>query len=176
MPPKIAGIFGGGGNRAKAPDLKKISDTNNETIDIENSLGDRQFDELLSSRVKIEDPKKPKYIFAALEKADERKAMADEMKNLSLEREIKKLEEKNGPFIRYYTDGQHEPTEVPKEEAEILEKIQAGEIEKKEPEQIDFEGMRQRYMERLENKDILKLKLNQKRMNLILHYAEIATQ
>ena len=45
---------------------------------------------------------------------------------------------------------------------------------KKKIEEVDIEGMRQRYMERLNEKDILKLQIKPKRMKLILHYHEIA--
>lgn len=177
MPPKVAGIFGGAGSRAKKPEIKRISETSEDnSINLDSELADseKQYEEILSSRVKIEDKKKPKYIFAALEKADERKAFADEMKNLSLEREIKKLEEKNGPFIRFYTDRDEDPAEVPDEEILFNEKIETGEIEKVEPQQIDFEGMKKRYLERLEENDILKLKASSKKLKMILNYGQIA--
>lgn len=174
MPPKVASIFGGG-SRAKKLEIKKVSETNEEMINLDSELtqSEKQYEEILSSRIKIEDKKKPKYIFAALEKADERKAFADEMKNLNLEREIKKLEEKNGPFIRFFTDRDEEPVEVPEEEILYNEKLETGEIEKIEPEQIDFEGMKRRYMERLETRDILKLKASSKKLKIIYNFGQM---
>lgn len=174
---KVAGIFKAGGNRAKKLEIKRNSEaTEDVNINLDSALteNEKQYEEILSSRVKIEDKKKPKYIFAALEKADERKAFADEMKNLSLEREIKKLEEENGPYIRFYTNRDEEPVEVPDEEILFNEKLETGEIEIIQPKQIDFEGMKQRYMKRLEENDILKLKANAKKIKLILNYGQIA--
>ena len=177
MKSKVAGIFKAGGNRAKKLEIKRNSEaTEDVNINLDSALteNEKQYEEILSSRVKIEDKKKPKYIFAALEKADERKAFADEMKNLSLEREIKKLEEENGPYIRFYTNRDEEPVEVPDEEILFNEKLETGEIEIIQPKQIDFEGMKQRYMKRLEENDILKLKANAKKIKLILNYGQIA--
>lgn len=178
MKSKVAGIFGGSGSRAKKLEIKRTSDKNEEnSIDLDSKLTDneKQYEEILASRIKIQDKKKPKYIFAALEKADERKAFADEMKNLNIEREIKKLEEQNGPFIRFFTDRDAEPVEVPDEEVLFNEKLETGEIEKIKPKEIDFEGMKERYMKRLEESDILKLKANSHKINLILNYGKIAT-
>ena len=174
MPPKVAGIFGSGGSRAKKPEIKKTSEASDIiNIDSELTENEKQYEKILSSRVKVEDKTKPKYILAALEKADERKAFAEEMKTLNLEREIKKLEEKNGPFMRYFTDRDEEPEEVSNEEILFNEKIETGEIEKVEPQQIDFEGMKKRYMERLEANDILKLKVSSKKLKIIYNFGQM---
>ena len=184
MPPKVASIFGGKVNRAKTAEAV-YSAKKDEVIDLDSiEKSDDNYQQLLSAKIKVEDPKKPKYIFAALEKADERRAFADEMKNLNLEREIKKLEEKDGPYIRFYTDGTQDPKEITEEEFKMVENEEQKENQneeldqqkllQKKIEEVDIEGMRQRYMERLNEKDILKLQIKPKRMKLILHYHEIA--
>ena len=141
-------------------------------IEIEPDKG-REFEKLLSSNIKVDEKEKPKYIFAALEKADERKAFAESLRNLRNEREFEKLEKEQGNFLRFYTIGNDadNPSEI--EIQRISEELDSKIIHEDQVQEIDFDGMKERYMERLNEKEILKLSISQKKMDMIVNFAQM---
>lgn len=173
MPPKVASIFGAGQSRAKKPEIVQTTQKA-ESIQLDLDLDSLVDDNPPSAKP---DPsiniQKPKYIFKALEKADERKALADEMKNLNIERELKKLEEQNGPYLHFSTTRSTESIDQIEDQESATEIKETNDIEIIQPEPVDFEGIKQRYMQRLELNDILKLNISEKKMNFILKFGEL---
>jgi hypothetical protein len=165
MPAKVAGIFAGSQSRPKPPTLSKPA--------LPSASDDTVFESLLRSRIDVaDDIPRPKYILAAAEKAAERKALADVLKAKRIERELERLERKEGPFIRFDT-----VTNVGTfvEETDVVTKSHER-VEKMVEEVLDIEGMRERYFERLAAKDILKPKLTEAQMKLIVNWVELSRE
>jgi hypothetical protein len=174
MPPCVAGIFSTAKSRPAAPSVPKL---HAEAIRGEvESTDDRTFEVLLSSRMKIEsDAPKPKYILAALEKAEERKAMAEILRARRREREIAKLEKQHGDYLRFDTvTGTGDFSAIANTEETATRGRMATGIDSDPVTDFDFTGMQDRYLERLQAKDILKLQLTPAQLKLIVEWVELA--
>jgi hypothetical protein len=166
MGPKVAGIFEGAQSRASAP---VFSGSRPPPPGIERP-GDHSFEPILS-RIKVNDePQRPKYILAAMEKAGERRALSDVLKARRIEREVAKLEQRDGPFI-------HFDTTTNTGDFNADHSIEAGtaapEIGGGAHIEFDFEGMRRRYLERLDATEILKLRASPAELKLIVNWVDL---
>ena len=93
------------------------------------------------------------------------------LKAKRLEREISRLEATQGPVLKFNTAA---PTQHPVEKEEGIEIFRAEmNQEVKAAADVDFEGMRKRYFERAEKKDILKLAASPEQIYMIVHWAEL---
>lgn len=170
MPPKVSSLFSTG--KTKPNDYTRKQVQVDERVDDFDCNVSNEYEKQLKSIIKVEETKRPKYILAALEKADERKAIADMIKNIRNEKEIKKLEKEQGKFLKFYTnvDGKDVvfDEDVHIDDNEIDDDTKDDEIK-----EIDFEGMKERYLKRMEEKDILKLNIEQKKLDLIVNFANL---
>ena len=129
---------------------------------------------------------KAKYIFAAINKAEERKYIQEEVKQKRFEREIEKWEKEHGKILKFSTFG---------DESDIInsENVNSTEIKSEInidndksndlndqpkvksliPSEEDFEAMRERYMERLKTTGILQFPSGKKAQVELLYYPEI---
>ncbi|KAH0794793.1 hypothetical protein GPJ56_001340 [Histomonas meleagridis] len=173
MKPKVAAIFGGSSKRAPPSSALKRNTEMEVKVELEENEN-REFEKLLSSNITVEEKEKPKYIFAALEKADERRAVADTLRNLRNERELEKLEKEQGNFLRFYTNGNEADNPTESEIQNIsTEQLDSKIMSEEQIQAIDFDAMKERYLERLNEKDILKLIISQKKMNMIVNFAQM---
>ncbi|EAY22185.1 hypothetical protein TVAG_093590 [Trichomonas vaginalis G3] len=172
---KVASLFGG-----KRAERKKIEDFNKPVTEVIN-LDDKQENskELIFSNVHKETKppeNKPKYIFQAIDKAAERKYIQNCLKDKRLEREIADWEAKNGPALKFDTIQGN--SNIPEENGEILEegkeetKTETAE-NSKWPSEAEFDEMRERYMKRLQEDEILKFHGGKKAQTELLYYPEI---
>lgn len=167
MLPKIAGLFGKA-SRPKAPiDVEEMIASN---IDIDGNTQDDKFDQLLAKQVKISE-NKPKYIIAAIEKAEERRELAENVKQLKLEREIEQLE-KDQIVLRFNTDDINNVTEEIVQNTPESNEIKLDNENQEEEEKYNIESMRQRYFQRMEEKDILKMNLSKQEIVRILNWGK----
>jgi hypothetical protein len=136
-------------------------------------VDDTNLESLLHSRIKVDgDGPKPKYILAAAEKAAERKAIAGVLKAKRQERELARLEREEGPFLRFDTNTGITETVDPIPTSKKTSESEESLVD----EDIDLEGMRSRYLDRLAAKDILKLKVTATQMKLIVNWADLARE
>ena len=168
MPPRVAGIFGGGASRAKKP-----SDIGGGRDEPAQPGPEADFGGLVAGMLESDkdQEKKAKYVYAAAEKASERRSLMETLKAKRLEREISRLEATQGPVLKFNTAA---PTQHPVEKEEGIEIFRAEmNQEVKAAADVDFEGMRKRYFERAEKKDILKLAASPEQIYMIVHWAEL---
>lgn len=163
MPPRVAGLFGKAA-RPKAPIEAEQTVVN--PVEIDDKDQDNKFDQLLTEQVKIRE-NRPKYIIGAIEKAEERREMAENVKQLKLEKEIQQLE-KDQVGLRFNTDDLSNVTEEQIGNPENTHFIQNNIQIENEEEAIN--AMRERYMCRLEEKDILKLNLSKEEIDQIVNW------
>jgi hypothetical protein len=161
---KVAGIFAAR-SRATAPTTAEPQPQ--EAHEREDST----FESLL--RVKLDaDTPRPRFILAAAEKAAERKALAEALKAKRIEREIARLERANGPYIRFDTT-----TDTGTLEGADSQTTADSDVPAAPPaDKIDLAAMRRRYLERLESKDILKLRATPAQLELIVNWVGLASE
>ena len=168
MPPRVAGIFGGGASRAKKPSDIDAGRAEPAQPGPEADFGDLVAGMLESGKGQ---EKRAKYVYAAAEKAGERRSLMETLKAKRLEREISRLEATQGPVLKFNTVA---PSQNPVEKEEEIEILRNEKIHDKEAADLDLEAMRKRYFERAEKKDILKLAASPEQMYMIVHWAELA--
>ena len=172
MPPRVAGIFSGGHARARNPSIsKEKEEAKADTVLTDDNQDNDDFGRLLAESLnKEKDSKGPKYIYSAAEKAKERKQFLDQLKTKRIEREVAKIEETQGPLLRF--DSTSITGEVTLLEPQ-MDRISPEEKSDGDPE-FDFEAMRMRYMERRDRKDILKLCATPNQLRLIVNWVELS--
>lgn len=125
------------------------------------------------SKTELKKASAPQYIYKALEKAEERRKIEEDLKNMRMEREIKKWEEQNGELLKFDTITGESNIENINEYSHNVEMPISTKKECYIPTEEEFEQMKQRYLERLDQTDILQLKINRAKKLEILHFPEI---
>jgi hypothetical protein len=100
-----------------------------------------------------------KLIAAAFERAEERKSMAEELKSKRIQREIAELESQNSI--------------VKRESLPMRDEMDSKRCDKYGEEEYDFEAMRQRYLQRREATDLLKLSCTSTQLKMIIHWVDL---
>lgn len=168
MPPKVASLFGGGSSRPSKPVASRPA------INIELSTEKGDFEKILSEQREKADPSKPKFIYAAAEKAKERRALDDALKARRYEREIQKLEREHGPLLRFDSANPDIGT-ADLRENDVVKQSKSGEEGRDEKSlQSQFEEMKERYLKRLQKTDILRLDVTSEQMELIVNWVELS--
>lgn len=165
MPPKVASIFGGGSSRPAKPVVAR------PVVTIELSKDEGDFEKILSEQRAKADTSKPKFIYAAAEKAKERRALDEALKEKRYEREIEKLEREHGPLLRFDSKA---PGQETVQEKEPSFPVSEKEAEVKIEDISGLDEMRERYLKRVEVKDILKLNVSESQMNLIVNWVALS--
>lgn len=163
MPPRVAGLFGKA-VRPKAP--IEAEQTIINPVEVDDKDHDNKYDQLLTEQVKIRE-NRPKYIIGAIEKAEERREMAENVKQIKLEKEIQQLE-KDQVVLRFNTDDLSNITEEQIGNPENTHSFQINNQVENEEEEIN--EMKERYLCRLEEKDILKLNLSKEEIDQIVNW------
>lgn len=160
MPPRVAGIFGGGSTRVKNPNVDK-------PIPVDEIESSGRFEDLVSEMVASDEqklgPKRARYIYAAAEKAGERRVLMETLKANRLERELARIERDGEPVI----------STSPAESIEGKRSVKSSESQDSAV-SYDFEAMKERYFARAEKKDILKLSASPEQLDMIVHWAELS--
>ena len=180
---KVASLFGKRSERKNAESFiqqskqtSQISSSESKISQMNSSYKISQV-ETNSSIPNNDKQSKSRYIFAAINKAEERKYIQDQVKNKRHEREIQKWEKEHEELLKFSNDSKvkmsleddenpQQPTLSTKEE----------EIKGKQiimPSEEEFELMRQRYFKRLEATGILQFPKSKKAQIELLHYPEI---
>lgn len=165
MPPKVASIFGGGTSRPAKPAIAR------PVVNIELSKEKSEFEKILSEQRAKADTSKPRFIYAAAEKAKERRALDEALKAKRYEREIERLEREHGPLIRF------DSMNPEGGELEFTESSSFPVSERKEDKIEKISGlneMRERYLQRVEVTDILKLDVSEEQMKLIVNWVPLS--
>ena len=176
---KVASLFGKKASRKEAESF--IKPTKDVKIDI--SIGSEiapQEEIFPKAKIAKKEGEKPKYIFAAISKAEERKYIQEEVKNKRLERKFAEWEKEHGPLLKFDTLNGTETETTDENENEQNENIENGgetdeKGEKKSniPTDDEFEEMKERYMKRLEETTILQFPTGKKAQIELLYYPEI---
>lgn len=163
MPPKVSSLFAGGRTRPPSAAQRQLT------------LGDGGAAPApqLESIIQAEDAKRPKYIFAALERAEERRAIADRVRELRNERELAKLEREQGKFMRFCTTESGRDVIVEEADTAVADSAECVDEAGDVAAAVDFEELRRRYMKRAEERDILRLAIKQEKMDLIVNFAQM---
>jgi len=131
----------------------------------------KAFEELFKEKNK----KSTSIVLSALEKAEERQNLAEELKNKKYERELNEWEKKNGPLIRFSTYGEKVSPSIGNIETKDTATINEPNINKNSvfPTEEEIALMRERYLKRYESIDILKLNVNSKTLIKMQYWHEI---
>lgn len=162
MPPRVAGIFGGGSARVKKPNVDK-------PVPVDEIESGGRFEDLVSEMVTSDEqgsgPKRARYIYAAAEKAGERRALMETLKANRLERELARIERDSEPVLSASpvesVDGKRSVKGSESHDSTLCD---------------DFEAMKERYFARVEKKDILKLSASPEQLEMIVHWAELSQE
>lgn len=180
MPPRAASMFRHSTSKINAPDSKKeeVKTPQKEDVDVDGEFQDDTFKKILETPKSEEE--KPKFIYTAIEKAQKRKIIQEDIKQMRFEREIKQMEEKNGEYLHFSTIDSN--TNDPSINVDIIipQTVDSANIsnEPKEEEKNqtnsisdqEFEQMKTKYQERLNSMSILQLQCSSKRKKLIENY------
>ena len=195
---KVASIFGKKNERKTAESfIKQAKNTEltqlNENFQTQNPKSSiPKIDQISSSFIdsqnlnEDEEKKKAKYIFAAINKAEERKFIQEEVKQKRFQRELEKWEKEHGKMLKFSTfnDGDNQIPSNIENDMEINDDLNEENKENKEqlkqknhksiiPSEEEFEAMRERYLERLKTTGILQFPSGKKAQVELLYYPEI---
>ena len=195
---KIASIFGKKNNRKNAESFIENTRSSSETLKSYASPTEKTQTQKNSSEIFVSSTESPfipssiqeqkhekaQYIFNAINKAEERKYIQEEVKNKRLERELQQWEKEHDKALRFSTFGDNidkskniiTEEENDSKELEQFTDQQDKEIEKTPcliPSEEEFEAMKERYMKRMEATGILQFTKDKKGQIELLYYPEI---